>query len=49
MAAIVLLALGALFVVAGTTYIYWPAGLIVAGLAVGLLGYDLTRPDGEDA
>lgn len=39
--------LGAVLVVAGVAIVYWPAALIVAGVALATVG--LTSDDGEDS
>ena len=44
MLAIALLLVGAVLVVAGASVIYWPAGLISAGLLALFAGVDLGRP-----
>ena len=44
MPALVLLIIGALLVAVGAAVIYWPAGLIVAGLLLLAGGVDLSRP-----
>lgn len=44
MLAIALMLIGATLTVVGASVIYWPAGLICAGLLTLLAGADLSRP-----
>lgn len=45
MVAVACLAIGAALVVAGVALIYWPAGLILAGLILLAAGVDLASPE----
>lgn len=44
MLAIVVMAIGALLIVAGAALIFWPAAVVVAGVILLTVGADLARP-----